>query len=143
MPTFQPIYPQPFTFDHACQLDAPTISAEIARLQHSLQALGSTQMQLQEAIAGESSPDLELEQALQENSVVIASQEERIVMLRKALEAQGAAIADNPHYNLQQPPVPAPITARPSQTTPPVLSNEDAVNPLNAHGEDDSGGVYL
>ncbi|KAG8687789.1 hypothetical protein FRC12_019111 [Ceratobasidium sp. 428] len=114
---------------------------EISRLQHSLQALGSTQTQLQEAIVGEVSPDPELEQALQENSIVIASQEERIVMLRKALEAQGAAIADNPHYDIQQPPVPAP--ARLSQPATSTSPNESVVAPSTLHQEDDSEGVYL
>ncbi|KAG9100458.1 hypothetical protein FRC06_004128 [Ceratobasidium sp. 370] len=136
MPTFQPVYPQPFTFDHACQLDAPTISAEIARLQNSLQALGSTQRQLQEAIAEEVTPDPELEQALRENSVVIASQEERIVMLRNALEVQGAAIADNPHYDMMQAPSRLPPTAASA------LPSQDPANPPNAHEEDDEG-VYL
>ncbi|KAG9088783.1 hypothetical protein FS749_001901 [Ceratobasidium sp. UAMH 11750] len=111
---------------------------EISRLQNSLQALGSTQKQLQEAISDEAAPDPEFEQALRENSIVIASQEERIVMLRKALEVQGAAIADNPHYDIRQPPAQAP----PVRATPASLS-ENPTNPPDAHDDDDSEGVYL
>ncbi|QRW16155.1 tspO/MBR-related protein [Rhizoctonia solani] len=101
MLTFEPKHTQPFTFEHACQLDAPTISEEISRLHNSLRVLSSTQKQLQEAMAAETTPDVDLQEAYRENLEVIGSQEERIVMLRKALEARGAAVADNPHYQDQ------------------------------------------
>lgn len=61
-------------------------------------------------------------------------------MLRKALEAQGAAIADNPHYDIQQPPVQAP--SRLSQTAASALPSENPTNSPNTHEEDDEG-VYL
>ncbi|KAF8608012.1 hypothetical protein BDV93DRAFT_285726 [Ceratobasidium sp. AG-I] len=140
MPTFQPIHAQPFTFDQACQLDSPTISA--ARLQHSLGALASTQKQLQEAINEDDHPDPDLVLAFQENSSVVASQEERIVMLRKALEAQGAAIADNPHYEVQQGPPPASSGISPQEAAS-ALQPNNPPSQSDAHEAESSGGIYL
>ncbi|KAH7343655.1 hypothetical protein B0J17DRAFT_643332 [Rhizoctonia solani] len=140
MLAFQPKYAQPFTFEHACQLDAPTIAGEITRLQNSLRVLTETQKQLRDAISSEPTPDADLQQAFQENSEVIGSQEERIVMLRKALEAQGAAIADNPHYQLQSQAIPSPAAATHEGPSVPVIvgASEQAANQ-----NDDSEGVYL
>ncbi|KAJ1308792.1 hypothetical protein OPQ81_004482 [Rhizoctonia solani] len=139
MLAFQPKHAQPFTFEQACQIDAPTIAEEISRLQNSLRVLSLTQQQLRDAIDSETTPDADLQQAFQENLEVIGSQEERIIMLRKALEAQGAAIADNPHYQVQ------------SQTVQPlaVASHEAAsvsttgVSEQPTNWNDESGGVYL
>ncbi|ELU45717.1 tspO/MBR family domain-containing protein [Rhizoctonia solani AG-1 IA] len=132
MLTFEPKHTQPFTFEHACQLDAPTISEEISRLHNSLRVLSSTQKQLQEAIAAETTPDVDLQEAYRENLEVMWSQEERIVMLRKALEARGAAVADNPHYQVHI--HPSSLLATPSEVAAPAsrdgrvheqTSNED------------------
>ncbi|CEL59687.1 hypothetical protein RSOLAG1IB_03620 [Rhizoctonia solani AG-1 IB] len=130
---FQPKYTQPFTFEQACQLDAPTIAEEISRLQNSLRALSSTQKQLQDAMAVDVTPDADLQQAFQENLGVIGSQEERIMMLRKALEAQGAAIADSPHYQVHASSSPPPVTVSTNERGSDQISNEN----------DESGGVYL
>ncbi|CAE6424491.1 unnamed protein product [Rhizoctonia solani] len=140
MLSFQPKYAQPFAFEHACQLDAPTIAEEIFRLQNSLRVLSATQKQLQDAIASEVTPDVELQQAFQENLGVIGSQEERIVMLRKALEAQGAAIADNPHYQLQSQAISLPA-AVPHEAA--SVSTTGGVPEQIANQDGDSGGVYL
>ncbi|QRV87328.1 hypothetical protein RhiJN_15346 [Ceratobasidium sp. AG-Ba] len=111
--------------------------------QRSLEALRSTQKQLQEATSEEETPDPDLEQAFRENSVVIASQEERILMLRKALEVQGAAIADNPHYDIQQPPQQSLPPAGPlPQVAASAPPNEDQNGSPNFNNED-SEGIYL
>ncbi|CUA70065.1 hypothetical protein RSOLAG22IIIB_00411 [Rhizoctonia solani] len=137
---FQPKYGQPFSFEQACQLDAPTIAEEITRLQNSLRVLTETQKQLQDAISSEPTPDADLQQAFQENLEVIGSQEERIVMLRKALEAQGAAIADNPHYQVQSQPVSSLATAPHEAASAPVIIR---VPGQTSDQGDDSEGVYL
>ncbi|CAE6466880.1 unnamed protein product [Rhizoctonia solani] len=140
MLAFEPKHTQPFTFEHACQLDAPTIADEISRLQNSLRVLSSTQKQLQDAMALEITPDADLQQAFQENLGVIGSQEERIVMLRKALEAQGAAIAGSPHYQVHTQPNPPPASM--PQVAASVSTN--GRGPEQTSNEDDeSGGVYL
>ncbi|CAE6442323.1 unnamed protein product [Rhizoctonia solani] len=138
MLAFRPKYAQPFSFEHACQLDAPTIAE--ARLQNSLRILIETQKQLQDAISSEPIPDSDLQQAFRENLEVIGSQEERIVMLRKALEAQGAAIADNPHYQVQSYTVPSLATAPREATSVPAMAG---VSEQTANQGDDSEGVYL
>ncbi|CAE6476334.1 unnamed protein product [Rhizoctonia solani] len=157
MLTFEPKHTQPFTFEHACQLDAPTISEgdiptmsslkcalskfviEISRLHNSLRVLSSTQKQLQEAMAAETTPDVDLQEAYRENLEVIGSQEERIVMLRKALEARGAAVADNPHYQVHI--HPSSLLATPSEVAAPASRNGRVHEQTS--NEDESGGVYL
>ncbi|KAF8709477.1 hypothetical protein RHS03_02931, partial [Rhizoctonia solani] len=139
MLTFEPKHTQPFTFEHACQLDAPTISEGDIPTMNSLKVLSSTQKQLQDAMAAETTPDADLQEAYRENLEVIGSQEERIVMLRKALEAQGAAVADNPHYQVHVHPSSLPAT--PSEIAAPT-SRDGRVHEQTSN-EDESGGVYL
>ncbi|KAB5595485.1 TspO/MBR family domain-containing protein [Ceratobasidium theobromae] len=138
MSRFLPKHAQPFTFEHACQLDPATIAEEISRLQNSLRVLLSTQTQLQDEIAKQNPPDVDLQQAFQENLEVVESQEERIVMLRTALEAQGAAIADNPHYAIRTQEVPF-VSSTPSREAASALT----VGRTDAQAGDDSEGVYL
>jgi hypothetical protein len=64
-------------------------------------------------------------------------------MLRKALEAQGAAIADNPHYEVraqEQSPVAAVTPLR-------EAASASATGRLSEHANvqegEDSGGIYL
>ncbi|KAF8681229.1 TspO/MBR family [Rhizoctonia solani] len=139
MLTFEPKHTQPFTFEHACQLDAPTISEGDIPTMSSLKVLSSTQKQLQEAMAAETTPDVDLQEAYRENLEVIGSQEERIVMLRKALEARGAAVADNPHYQVHI--HPSSLLATPSEVAAPA-SRDGRVHEQTSN-EDESGGVYL
>ncbi|KAL5636791.1 hypothetical protein ACGC1H_000681 [Rhizoctonia solani] len=140
MLAFQPKYTQPFSFEQACQLDAPTIAEEIARLQNSLRVLTETQKQLQDAISSAPTADADIQQAFEENLQVIGSQEERIAMLRKALEAQGAAIADNPHYQVQSQVISSSVAVPNGAASVPATTGmfEQTTNQ-----SDESGGVYL
>ncbi|KAG8691631.1 hypothetical protein FRC11_014383 [Ceratobasidium sp. 423] len=113
---------------------------EISRLQNSLRVLSSTQKQLQDAMGSEAVPDADLQQAFQENLEVIGSQEERIVMLRKALEAQGAAIADNPHYQVQSQAISS-SAAAPHEAT--SVSTTGGTPEQTTNQDGDSEGVYL
>ncbi|KAG8984567.1 hypothetical protein FRB90_005223 [Tulasnella sp. 427] len=130
---FRPRHPQPFSLEVAEQLSVPEITGEIARLQNSLKHLQSTQTELEPYISG-SERDQDLVNAYEENRQTIASQEERITMLRFALERKGASFAANPHYQLsdatarQEPP------ASSAPTAPPTVSDQET---------DDANGLYL
>ncbi|KAH7887675.1 hypothetical protein F5I97DRAFT_869032 [Phlebopus sp. FC_14] len=88
---FHPRYPQPFTFDQAIALDPAVASDEIVRLQNSLSHLKRSQHELKEYLQGLASPqeDPEVGQAIKENETTIASQDERIFMLKLALTHHG------------------------------------------------------
>jgi len=135
---FNPKYSQPFTLGEALQLDIGTIAAEIARLQDSIQRLQATQDELKQFIqeSGDEKPDQDLVDALNENDVVIKSQEERIGMLRIALERKGATHASNPHY--------AVASTVPSQPAVPRVEETRANGATNGNtqGQDDDG-LYL
>jgi hypothetical protein len=70
-----------------------------------------------------------------------ASQEERIVMLRKALEAQGAAIADNPHYEVQYQQPPVSVVSPPGAAS--ALRTDNSNGQSHAQEDEDSEGIYL
>ncbi|TXT08866.1 hypothetical protein VHUM_02994 [Vanrija humicola] len=89
MASFQPAHPQPFTLAEAQQLDVSTIVAEISRLENSLAHLASSQAELAAFLADDEDDDLRA--AHTENAGVIASQEERIAMLRHVLEGKVGA----------------------------------------------------
>ncbi|KZS97969.1 hypothetical protein SISNIDRAFT_436715 [Sistotremastrum niveocremeum HHB9708] len=129
---FTPRHKQPFTFEEALSLDVSTITAEIARLQNSLALLNDTQTELQSHLTTDP-PDKDLVEAFQENKAIISnpvqpsdSQNERILMLRLALQSKGGVLASNPHYAL--PADPPPESTR-SQTEP--------------EGFDEDGGITL
>ncbi|KAF8579309.1 hypothetical protein K439DRAFT_1359816 [Ramaria rubella] len=107
---FKPRHAQPFTVEQAVLLDPFVITAEIARLQNSLAHLRDTQQQLQESVDSADPPDPEISQAIEENNVVILSQEERVSMLRLALELKGLVNQSNPHYDSPLPPSPSPTS---------------------------------
>ncbi|KAF7332056.1 hypothetical protein MKEN_00086100 [Mycena kentingensis (nom. inval.)] len=92
---YKPRYPQPFTLAEASLLDVQTITEEIARLQNSVQRLDETQKILEQSIA--SDPDPELSKAFTENQTVIASQTERIGILKLALSTSHG-ITMGAHY---------------------------------------------
>jgi len=123
---YRPCYVQPFSLSEAVQLDVAVLTEEIARLQNSLQHLKRTQEQLEEATA--SDPDPEFTKAIEENSLVIGSQEERINILKMALAEKGVVAGS--HYDLH-----TPRTA--AATTDP--------HPPNAPSEapDDDAGIHL
>lgn len=68
-------------------LDVSTLAAEVSRLRNSIQHLQSTQADLRAYLLAEPDKDEdgEVKAALRENTEVIASQEERIGMLRQVL----------------------------------------------------------
>ncbi|KAF8845867.1 hypothetical protein BDN67DRAFT_886788, partial [Paxillus ammoniavirescens] len=92
---YNPRYPQPFTLDQAIALDPAVAWDEIARLRNSLLHLKRTQEELQEysreLAASEEDPDVC--QAMKENEitmhVLLASQDERIFILKLALTHHG------------------------------------------------------
>ncbi|KAF9464459.1 hypothetical protein BDZ94DRAFT_1256489 [Collybia nuda] len=130
---YLPRYPQPFTLAEAIALDVSVISEEITRLQHSLRYLRQTQDTLHEHVASEKPEDIdpEISKALEENEDVIASQEERISILKMALAEKGVH-AQN-HYDL------APSTQMQTQPIPVGSSDDRSESGL---GEGESG-VHL
>ncbi|KAI0796710.1 hypothetical protein C8Q75DRAFT_207288 [Abortiporus biennis] len=113
---YRPRYSQPFTLAQAISLDVGTITEEISRLQNSIAHLNTTQDQLHEAI--EASPDDEFTKALRENEIVIASQTERISILKMALAEKG--IPSSEHYDLSIPPHRNPVAAATPAAPPPT-----------------------
>ncbi|BEJ10888.1 hypothetical protein CspHIS471_0103100 [Cutaneotrichosporon sp. HIS471] len=99
--SFQPSHQQPFTPAEAAQLDVGTIVAEISRLRNSLTHLHSTQGELRLALVEED--DADLRSALNENEAVIASQNERVEMLRVAL-IDKVGVDSLAHYGIEPQP---------------------------------------
>ncbi|KAG2125370.1 hypothetical protein DEU56DRAFT_916534 [Suillus clintonianus] len=92
---FTPCHPQPFTFQQAISFDPEVSADEIGRLQNSISHLKRTQEELQEYAE---EPDIA--QAIKENNQTLASQDERIFMLKLALTQRGASNATGAHYDL-------------------------------------------
>ncbi|KIJ99382.1 hypothetical protein K443DRAFT_680003 [Laccaria amethystina LaAM-08-1] len=95
---YKPKFGQPFTLQEASALDVGIISEEIARLQNSLKHLRETQIILSSHPKDSDAIDDEILLALEENKVVIGSQEERISILRMALAKRGILVGS--HYDL-------------------------------------------
>jgi len=127
---FVPEHPQPFSLEVAVQLSIPEITGEIDRLQLSIQHLESTQQQLLQYLTGSDADNVDLLEAFKENKATIASQNERIFMLRIALERKGATVAANPHY-----------ATIPSRAPAAVAARTEATGANNADMAD--GGLYL
>ncbi|KAL5527351.1 hypothetical protein ACEPAG_6142 [Sanghuangporus baumii] len=139
---YSPKYKQPFTLAQACELDIPIITKEIERLENSLFHLHRTQTELKEHLSGSVDEDRELLDVIKENEDVIASQKERIKMLKLALEEKGVN-ARSSHYNSSEVDdgTSYTVTQRAQSTT--TISNEDS----RQHGHDETDqqddGVYL
>ncbi|KAL4081682.1 hypothetical protein V8B97DRAFT_75221 [Scleroderma yunnanense] len=86
---YSPKCPQPFTLGQAIALDPEVASDEIARLQNSILHLKHTQDELQDYME-----DPDVRQAVEENDATIASQDERIFMLKLALTHHGISLAN-------------------------------------------------
>ncbi|KAG6857087.1 hypothetical protein H0H87_009648 [Tephrocybe sp. NHM501043] len=137
---FIPRYAHPFTFAEAVKLDVPIITEEITRLQNSLQHLRKTQTGLQEYIDAERPEDVdpEITKALEENVSVIASQEERILLLKLALSQKGVPYGS--HYDLE-PGAPQTQSADHTQSTQPTPHPETTTE---SHPPDDEvDGIHL
>lgn len=133
-----PRHRQPFTWEQLLELTVPEITQEIARLQHSLEHLRKTQDELKEHIAA--SPDPELSAVIEENETVIASQTERVQMMRLALQAKGFTKASNPHYDA----APERATAAAANANQPALVHvPQAQAPQEPSESVSEDGVYL
>ncbi|KAG1829749.1 hypothetical protein EV424DRAFT_386247 [Suillus variegatus] len=97
---FTPCHPQPFTFQQAISFD-PEVSAD----DRSSSKLDFPSKRTQEELQ-EYADDPDIAQAIKENNQTLASQDERIFMLKLALTQRGASNATGAHYDL--PPEPAP-----------------------------------
>lgn len=106
--------------------------AEVSRLQHSLLHLKRTQDELRDHISTSETIDHVVQEAIEENDGVIASQEERIGMLKLALQQKGVNIQSG-HYDTASSIVPS---APPEESTP---VGSQSVNAVDERDE----GVYL
>ncbi|KAK8854606.1 hypothetical protein IAR55_003345 [Kwoniella newhampshirensis] len=102
---FTPKHPQPFTLEEAMQLEVETLTTEINRLTNSIQHLSRTQDELTSYLRseeGRSDPDTtEVEQAVEENEEVIASQSERISLITIALRNKLGGETRLEHYGFK------------------------------------------
>lgn len=132
---YKPRYPQPFTLTQAVLLDVSVITEEIARLQNSLNRLMQTKEGLREYLASESPEDAdpEVAKALEENEVVIGSQEERISILKIALAEKGVHAGS--HYDLKSD---ATSTQHGSAGT-----TTSTMPPLDEDSNEEDGGIHL
>ncbi|KAK4046704.1 hypothetical protein OIV83_005907 [Microbotryomycetes sp. JL201] len=142
--TFTPRHEQPVTFETLRQLEPELLTAEVGRLQNSIQHLERSNAELEEFAATEDDDDdrRELQLAVTENLQTIASQKERLVMIRLALQDKLGVDAGNAHYDLAES-----SKGRMSKTadgrddaTAPSGSGEAVAN--EQPGEDDEG-MYL
>ncbi|ORX38319.1 hypothetical protein BD324DRAFT_649694 [Kockovaella imperatae] len=101
---FVPIHEHPFTLEEAILMEIDILAAEIARLQNSIKHLQSTQEEIQTFISEdpENDDDGELSKALRENEDVIASQTERITLIKVAL-LNKVGEGGIKHYGLELP----------------------------------------
>ncbi|KIJ70036.1 hypothetical protein HYDPIDRAFT_104717 [Hydnomerulius pinastri MD-312] len=125
---FTPRYPQPFTLDQAIALDPAVASDEIVRLQNSLSHLKRTQDELKEYVRelapGEEDPDIN--QAIKENEITIASQDERIFMLKLALSHHGLVNSSGP-------------ISEPHVSPPSIISEDRTDRPRNVMSSSSNG----
>ncbi|KAL1747716.1 hypothetical protein HDZ31DRAFT_31275 [Schizophyllum fasciatum] len=140
---YTPRHAQPFTLEQAVHLDVAIINEEIARLQNSLQHLNETQSLLRTHLASETDPDLK--QALEENEEVIASQTERISILRMALTQKGIP-AMSAHYDLP-PSSGSTATAQDTTQVPsapvPATNIANGISSSSETSDDDENGLHL
>ncbi|RXK35549.1 hypothetical protein M231_07181 [Tremella mesenterica] len=116
--TYNPKYPQPFTLAEAIELDVSTILAEISRLRNSLHHLEDSQRQLKDFLLVEDEgSEGEMRRAIVDNEVTIATQQERIILLRLALQNKVGEEALK-HYGLEV--VSPPDLETTTPTVPPV-----------------------
>ncbi|KLO18030.1 hypothetical protein SCHPADRAFT_134227 [Schizopora paradoxa] len=153
---YKPKYKQPFQFSEILLLDIPTLAqgellnlcllksqrtnqnliSEVAKVELSIHHLKRTQDELRAYIQSDDSesPDRELETALEENDVAIAAQEERVSMLRLALQSKGVNLPRSSHA-LSDSQEQASETL-PSQIS--ALNNDDAPNEQGQSTQDET-----
>ncbi|GAA5977548.1 hypothetical protein JCM10908_005012 [Rhodotorula pacifica] len=108
---YAPRHAQPVTLAQLRQLEPELLTGEIARLENSIQHLEASNVELREwagigTATTTSTQDDEIDEdskrefaeAVRENEETIASQQERLTMIRLALEEKIGVDAANPHY---------------------------------------------
>jgi len=152
---YNPRYPQPFSLSQAIALDPAVAWDEIARLRNSLLHLRRSQIELQECLRelGSEEMDLEVSQAVKENEITIASQDERIFMLELALTHHGySGASEQTHEPLTSFPSTPGSRAEGLQNVTVSSSNglddflverASAVNQETPGAEEQENGVYL
>jgi len=136
---YRPRYSQPFTLQEAVGMDVSVITEEIARLQHSLQHLRRTQSELE--LVSDEAPDPEFTKAIEENDLVIGSQEERISILKMALTEKGILMGSHyddipPQHTAGGDDVAQQARRQPTSSTPPAVTG-------NQSAEAAENGVFL
>ncbi|BGP50034.1 hypothetical protein JCM10450v2_005942 [Rhodotorula kratochvilovae] len=137
MPAFTPAHNQPVTLAQLRLLEPELLSNEIARLQNSIAHLERSNDELRAFVRGEGEEEdgdeglddetkRELEDTVRENEETVARQQERITMIRLALEEQVGVDARNPHYALAgSAPASAPVEERRAALPPRPSAQED------------------
>ncbi|POY69888.1 hypothetical protein BMF94_7112 [Rhodotorula taiwanensis] len=110
---YKPRHAQPVTLAQLRQLEPELLTNEIARLENSVQHLEASNVELKQwagmttgAETAESHDEVDEEtrrefaEAAHENEETIASQRERLSMIRLVLEEKIGVDATNPHYEL-------------------------------------------
>ncbi|GAA5853944.1 hypothetical protein JCM9279_007611 [Rhodotorula babjevae] len=104
MPPFRPTHDQPVTLAQLRLLEPELLVGEISRLENSIAHLERSNGELAAFARGDESEELdddtrrEFEDSVKENEETIARQQERIAMIRVALEEQIGVDARNTHY---------------------------------------------
>ncbi|GAA96050.1 uncharacterized protein L969DRAFT_103224 [Mixia osmundae IAM 14324] len=102
MVDYVPRYPQPTTLAKLRTQDVGVLSDEIARLRHSIAHLERSQIDLETHLteSDEVEEQAVYESAIKENETTIAAQNERIWMVRLAMQSKlGFDPGANPHYD--------------------------------------------
>ncbi|GAA6030251.1 hypothetical protein JCM8097_009010 [Rhodosporidiobolus ruineniae] len=125
---YSPRHPQPVTLPQLRQLEPELLSNEITRLENSIQHLERSNAELRQfAEAEEDDADKQdFLDVVSENEGTIASQRERIHMIRLALEEQVGVDAQNPHYT------PSTTTSSSTPAPPPASTASSATAPTPA-----------
>ncbi|ORY76863.1 hypothetical protein BCR35DRAFT_292372 [Leucosporidium creatinivorum] len=149
--SFIPVHDQPVTLAALKELEPEILTAEVARLQNSIKHLERSNEELKTFCSEADDEDLdddsrrEFEQSVKENEETIASQKERMVMLRLALESQLGVDATNSHYTIagadSATPSTATLEAPTSTAATPTPSAPNGITELE--GGEEEGGLYL
>ncbi|GAA5989270.1 hypothetical protein JCM11641_003857 [Rhodosporidiobolus odoratus] len=127
---YSPRHPQPVTLPELRQLEPELLTAEVSRLQNSIQHLEQSNVELGEFAReardeeGDSEGAGEMDSAREENEGTIAAQRERITMIRLVLEEKIGVDASNPHYQL---PSSSSSYSASAMSGPPVAPSSDLI----------------
>ncbi|GAA6060202.1 hypothetical protein JCM10212_002281 [Sporobolomyces blumeae] len=111
-PEFRPVHQHPVTLAELSRLEPELLSNEIARLENSIRHLRRSNDEVIEFLDGDEASDLdgdsraEFVDSVRDNDETIATQQERIAMIRISLEEQIGVQASNSHYSVRPDPAP-------------------------------------